>query len=286
VVVDSHQHFWDLERFDYPWMTDDLRAIRRNFGPDDLEPLLAEHGVDRSVVVQAISSVDETRYLLEIAARTDFVAGVVGWLDLEDPDAGALVADLRSGEGGDYLVGVRHQVHDEADPDWLLRDDVQRGLEELGAADLAYDLLVRTRELPAALQTARAQTGLRLVIDHIAKPPIRDGEMEEWARAMAPFAGLDNVYCKLSGMVTEADWTSWTPAELVPYVERVLDWFGEDRLMFGSDWPVCLLAASYREVMDALGNALGSLGESARARIFGGNAVAFYRLGDPQGITT
>jgi L-fuconolactonase len=110
--------------------------------------------------------------------------------------------------------------------------------------------------------------------------------MEEWARAMAPFAGLDNVYCKLSGMVTEADWTSWTPAELVPYVERVLDWFGEDRLMFGSDWPVCLLAASYREVMDALGNALGSLGESARARIFGGNAVAFYRLGDPQGITT
>jgi L-fucono-1,5-lactonase len=286
VIVDSHQHFWDLERFDYPWMTDDLRAIRRNFGPDDLEPLLAQHGVDRSVVVQATSSVDETRYLLEIASRTDFVSGVVGWVDITDPDVGAVVADLRDGEGGHFLVGVRHQVHDEADPDWLLRDEVQRGLGELAAAGLAYDLLVRTRELPAALRTAREMPGLRLVVDHIAKPRIREGELEEWARAMAPFAGLGNVYCKLSGMVTEADWTSWKPAELVPYVERVLDWFGEDRLMFGSDWPVCLLAASYGEVMDALAGALSSLGDSARAKIYGGNAAAFYQLGSAQDVPT
>ena len=157
---------------------------------------------------------------------------------------------------------------------------MQHGLRVLAGAGLAYDLLVRARELPAALRTARAQPGLRLVIDHIAKPPIREGEMDEWGRAMAPFAGLDNVYCKLSGMVTEAEWTTWRPADLVPYVERVLDWFGEDRLMFGSDWPVCLLAASYGEVMDALDGALGRLGESARAKILGRNAIAFYQLRD------
>jgi L-fuconolactonase len=278
VIVDSHQHFWDPERFDYPWMTAELGAIRRNFGPQDLEPLLAERGVDRSVVVQATSSVAETRYLLETAAGTDFVSGVVGWVDITDPDVDAVVADLRSGEGGQYLVGVRHQVHDEDDPDWLLRDEVQRGLGTLAGVGLAYDLLVRARELPAALRAARAQPGLRLVIDHIAKPPIREGDVEEWARDMAPFAGLDNVYCKLSGMVTEADWTAWKPADLVPYVERVLAWFGEDRLMFGSDWPVCLLAASYGDVIDALDGALGPLGESTRDKIYGGNAAAFYRL--------
>jgi L-fuconolactonase len=282
VIVDSHQHFWDLQRFDYPWMTDDLEPIRRNFGPSDLEPLLAERGVDRTVVVQANPSVDETRYLLEIAAQTDFVSGVVGWVDLADPGIRAVVTDLRNGENGHHLVGIRHQVHDESDPAWLLRDEVQRGLRELGAAGLPYDLLVRARELPAALQTARAQPGLRLVIDHIAKPPIEDGEVEEWARSMAPFAGLDNVYCKLSGMVTEADWNAWKPADLVPYVQRVVDWFGEDRLMFGSDWPVCLLAATYGEVMDALDSALGGLGERARAKIYGLNAVAFYGLRDAQ----
>jgi L-fuconolactonase len=286
VVVDSHQHFWDLERFRYPWMSDELHAIRRDFGPEDLEPLLVEGGVDRSVVVQATTSTGETRYLLELAARTEFVCGVVGWVDLADPGVGAVVSDLRDGVGGHYLVGIRHPVHDEADPDWLLRAEVQRGLREVADAGLAYDLLVRVRELPAALQVAREHAGLRLVIDHIAKPPIREGELDEWSRAMEPFAGLGNVHCKLSGMVTEADWKTWKPSDLVPYVERVLQWFGEDRLMFGTDWPVCLLAASYKRVIGALEVALGSLGESARAKIFGGNAVSFYRLGAPQGVTT
>jgi L-fuconolactonase len=280
VIVDSHQHFFDLERFEYPWMTDGFQPIRRSFGPSDLEPLLVERGVDRTVVVQALSSVDETRYLLEIAARIDFVSGVVGWADLADPDVSAVVTDLRNGEDGHYLVGIRHQIHDEADPAWLLRDEVQRGLRELAATGLAYDLLVRSRELPAALRTARAHPELRLVVDHIAKPPVRDSEIEEWASGMAPFAGLDNVYCKLSGMVTEADWDAWKPADLAPYVHRVLDWFGEDRVMFGSDWPVCLLAASYGQVMDALDGALGGLGERARAKIYGENAVAFYALRD------
>jgi L-fuconolactonase len=279
VIVDSHQHFWDPERFEYPWMTDELRAIRRNFGPQDLEPLLSERRVDRTVVVQAISSLDESRYLLQIAADSDFVAGVVAWVDLTDPGVGDVVADLQNG----YLVGVRHQVHDEPDPEWLLRADVQRGLEQLAHTDLAYDLLVRTRELPAALQTARAHPELRFVIDHIAKPAIKHGEVDTWARALEPFAGVDNVYCKLSGLVTEADWSSWTPDDLVPYVQRVLEWFAEDRLMFGSDWPVCLLAASYGEVMDALDSALGELEPRARAKIYGANAASFYGLRDAQG---
>ena len=278
MIVDSHQHFWDLRRFDYPWLTDELRAIRRSFGPADLEALLTERGVKRTVVVQAISSFDETRWLLEVAARTRFVAGVVGWVDLADPAVGTALAALRSGEHGQYLVGIRHQVHDEPDPAWLLRDEVQRGLREVAAAGLAYDLLVRTRELPAALETARSQPGLRLVIDHIAKPPIEDGEMVGWERAMAPFAELGNVYCKLSGMVTEADWNAWKPADLAPYVQQVLEWFGEDRVMFGSDWPVCLLAASYGDVMDALDTAVGDLSDSARAGIYGANAAAFYGL--------
>jgi L-fucono-1,5-lactonase len=279
VIVDSHQHFWDLERFEYPWLTDELRAIRRDFGPQDLQPLLAEHGVDRTIVVQAISSVDETRYLLELAAESDFVAGVVGWVDLADPGISDVVAEL----GEDHLVGVRHQVHDEVDPAWLLREEVQRGLDELAAAGLAYDLLVRTRELPAALETARAHPGLRLVIDHVGKPAIKDGDVETWAQAMEPFAELDNVYCKLSGLVTEADWNAWKPEDLVQYVQRVVEWFGEDRLMFGSDWPVCLLAASYGDVMDALDGALGEVGPRARAKIYGENAVAFYGLRDAQG---
>jgi L-fuconolactonase len=260
-------------------MTDELGAIRRNFGPSHLQPILSERGVDRTVLVQAISSVDETRYLLGLAAETPFVAGVVGWVDLADPEVGAVVADLRN----DYLVGIRHQVHDEDDPEWLLRDDVQRGLRELADAGLAYDLLVRSRELPAALRTARANPGLHLVIDHIAKPRIDNGELDAWARVMEPFAGMDNVYCKLSGMVTEADWTAWKPDDLVPYVQRVVEWFGEDRLMFGSDWPVCLLAASYGDVIDALGEALGDLGERARAKIYRKNAIAFYGLLDAQG---
>jgi L-fucono-1,5-lactonase len=279
VIVDSHHHFWDLERFEYPWLTDELRAIRRDFGPQDLQPLLAEHGVDRTIVVQAISSVDETRYLLELAAESDFVAGVVGWVDLADPGISDVVAEL----GEDHLVGVRHQVHDEVDPAWLLREEVQRGLDELAAAGLAYDLLVRTRELPAALETARAHPGLRLVIDHVGKPAIKDGDVETWAQAMEPFAELDNVYCKLSGLVTEADWHAWKPEDLVQYVQRVVEWFGEDRLMFGSDWPVCLLAASYGDVMDALDGALGEVGPRARAKIYGENAVAFYGLRDAQG---
>jgi L-fuconolactonase len=277
-VIDSHHHFWDPAQADYPWMTEELAAIRRRFGPDDLRPLLEGSRVDRTVVVQTRSSLEETRQLLEVAEATDFVAGVVGWVDLADVDVARVIDDLREGPGGRFLVGVRHQVHDEPDPAWLCRTDVRRGLASLRDAGLVYDLLVRTPQLPAALETARALPDLRLVMDHLAKPRIAAGrEDHEWEAAMAPFADLTNVTCKLSGMVTEADWETWTPADLEPYVRRCLDWFGEDRLMFGSDWPVCLLAATYGTVVDTLRQLLADLPEPAAPKVFGANATRVYR---------
>jgi len=277
-VIDAHQHFWDTERAEYPWMTKEQSSIRRPFTPEDLRPLLRAIGVDYTVLVQTRSSLPETDEFLEIAANTDFVAGVVGWVDLTAPDARSTIRALQEGSAGTFLVGIRHQVHDEPDPAWLTREDVRRGLEAVAEADLAYDLLVRTRELPSALEVCRRIPAARFVIDHIAKPPIASGEIDAWAEAMAPFSELGNVYCKVSGMVTEANWRGWTVDDLIPYVRRVVGWFGEDRLMFGSDWPVCLLAASYGQVVDAYGQALGELGAEARRKVMGDNAIRFYRL--------
>jgi L-fuconolactonase len=277
--VDAHVHFWGhAELAAYEWMTPELDAIRRPFGPGELRPLLAAHGFEHAVLVQTHSSVDETRGFLALAAETDFVAGVVGWVDLTSPHVADTVAELQARPDGRYLVGLRHQVHDEPDPDWLLRSDVRRGLRALEEAGVAYDVLVRTRELPAALDMARAFPGLRLVIDHVAKPRIASGETEPWAERMAPFAELDHVFCKVSGLVTEADWRHWTPGDLAPYAGRVAAWFGEDRLLYGSDWPVCTLAASYDEVVGACERAIGDLDETARAKLFGENAARFYRL--------
>jgi L-fuconolactonase len=277
-VVDAHQHFWDPARADYPWMTGDAARLRRAYGPADLEPHLRACGVDRTIVVQARMDVAETHELLEIAAGTDFVAGVVGWVDLIGPDVAGALAELRAAPGGSRLVGIRHQVHDEPDAAWLLRPEVQRGLAAVGDAGLAYDLLVRARELPAAVETARRHPGLRLVVDHLAKPPIASGEIDAWAAAMAPFAALDHVSCKLSGMVTEADPATWTPAGLEPYVRHVLDLFGPGRCLFGSDWPVCTLVAPYERVVEALEECLRGLTEAGRAAVFGASATRVYRL--------
>jgi L-fuconolactonase len=214
MVVDSHQHFWDPARADYPWMTDDLR---RRYGPEDLEPLLREHGVRGTVLVQARGSRDETRTLLEIAAATPFVLGVVGWVDLTGDVEGTL----------DGLVGVRHQVEDEPDPDWLLSEAVQRGITAIGEAGLVFDLLVREPQLPAAVETVRRNPGTKFALDHVAKRPTTDAG---WSKGVAALAELPNVTCKLSGLLTEFD--------PVGTVARALDWFGPERCMFGSDWPV------------------------------------------------
>jgi L-fuconolactonase len=278
-VVDSHHHFWTPGRYDYYWMAGpELEPIRRPYRPADLQPLLTASGVDYTALVQTVPSVEETREFLEIARDTPFVAGVVGWVDLTDPGAGATLAELKSGPGGEYLVGIRHMVHDEPDAEWLLRPDVQRGLQAVAHADLAYDLLLRPRELPAALEVVKAHPHLRFVIDHLAKPEIAHGRIAEWTELITPFGEQTHVMCKLSGMVTEANWATWTPEDLRPYVETVLDIFGIDRVMFGSDWPVSLLASEYGRVKSALETALPSLTAAQEAAIFGGNAIRFYRL--------
>src|SRR5215213_11089196 len=278
-VVDAHHHFWTPSRHDYYWMAGaELDPIRRSFGPDDLRPLLAAAGVDATVLVQTVPSVRETREFIETAVATTFVAGVAGWVDLTDPAVADTLAELRSQPNGQTLVSIRHQVHDEEDEEWLLRPDVQRGLVAVRDAGLAYDILVRPRELPAALATTRALPDMRFVIDHIAKPPIASGEIDAWSALMEPFRLLPHVSCKLSGMITEARWADWTPADLKPFVDRTIEIFGTERVMYGSDWPVSLLAGSYGAVKSALEEALPPLSSDEWADVFGGNAIRFYEL--------
>jgi L-fuconolactonase len=285
-VIDSHHHVWDPSRREYPWLTDP--KIAKPFGVDDLGPLLEANGIDATVLVQTVSDLDETREFLALAAETPFIAGVVGWADLTDPGLAQVLAELKAGEHGQYLVGIRHQVHDEEDENWLLREDVQHGLGAIAEANLVYELLVRPRELPAALTVAQDFPHLRFVVDHIAKPPIASGELEPWASLMHDFAGLENVACKLSGMVTEAG-PNWTVDDLRPYVQRVVEIFGPNRLMFGSDWPVCLLAADYGTVIETLREILGEIelyGVDPEAAIFGGTALHWYGLTLPEQVTT
>jgi len=277
-VIDAHQHFLDPGLVDYPWMSGPYERLRRTFLPDDLLPALEAAGVERTIVVQACNDIDETHMLLGMAATDPRTAGVVGWADLTDPAVGDVLTDLRGRPGGDRLVGIRHLVHDEPDPEWLLRPDVGRGLAAVADAGLVFDLLVRARELPAASVIVDRHPDLRFVIDHLAKPPIASGALEPWATLLRPLGARDHVAVKLSGLVTEADWQRWSDADLAPYIDWALEVFGPDRLMFGSDWPVCLLAATYDRVVRALVDALGDLSAPERATILTGNATRVYGL--------
>jgi L-fuconolactonase len=282
--IDAHHHFWDPARATYPFLTDDLKAIRRNFGPAHLLPELMREGIDGTILVQTRSSMDETREFLATAAETPFVAGVVGWVDLTAPDVADAIADLQSGTGGERLVGIRHQVHDEPDAQWLLRDDVARGLAAVEAAGLAYDFLVRTRELPAAATVAKAFPELRFVLDHLGKPPIASRDLRAWSKALRPLGKLPNVTAKVSGLVTEASWDNWSLEDLRDAVDIGLRSFGTRRLMIGSDWPVCLLAGSYEKVLGASRDLLARPHFLARRTrddqddVLGGTAMRTYRL--------
>lgn len=280
VVVDAHHHFWDPARGDFPWMAgDDMAPIRRVFAPQHLAPLLQDTRVDRTVLVQTQSSIAETMDFLALADRTPFVTGVVGWADLTAPDIADTLAHLKEGSHGRHLVGIRHQVHDEPDRNWLLRDDVARGLAAIQQHGLVYDLLLKPREIPAALALVGRFPALRFVVDHVAKPMIRRGVFAPWAEAMRGFRShREHVWCKLSGMVTEADWQGWSADDLRPYVAETLDIFGSKRCLFGSDWPVCTLAATYAEVKSALEECVAPLSHNERAQIFGINAAELYRL--------
>ena len=263
MIVDSHQHFWQVGRFDYPWMTTDLGVLYRDYLPSDFET------ADQVVVVQASNSVAESRWLLELADQNSFIAGVIGWVDLKNADFGSQLVSHPK------FKGARHLVESEPADDWLVQPAVIAGLQRLAAHGLTYDLLVHTRHLRHARTVAERCPDLRFVIDHLAKPAIAKHGYEEWARELKPLAAYPNMYCKLSGLVTEANWTSWTTDDLRPYVEYALELFGPRRLMFGSDHPVCLLAASYTRVLESFQEIVG---DEHRELIFSENARTFYRL--------
>ncbi|MEC4016694.1 amidohydrolase family protein [Streptomyces sp. H27-D2] len=277
--VDAHHHLWDLARRDQPWMDGPWAdPIRRTYALGDLEDALTGHSIEATVVVQASSSYDETRELLALAGRPNRIAGVVGWADLTDPELPAVLFGLRAGPGGERLVGIRHQVQDEPDPRWLARADVRRGLALLAEEGLVYDLLVTPRELPAAVEAARALPQLEFVLDHGGKPSIADGGRQPWADGITGTAALPNVVCKLSGLVTEADWAKWGPDQVLPYARHLLDAFGPGRVLFGSDWPVCTLAAPYDQVLALAEWATAHLTGREHAAVLGGNAARTYRL--------
>ena len=274
-MIDSHQHFWQVGRFDYPWMTSDLGVLYHDYLPHDFAPILKTNGVEKTVLVQASNSVAESRWLLNLADENSFIAGIVGWIDLTSPEIDAQLDELTAHP---KFKGVRHLVESEPQDDWLVQPPVLSGLRRLATYGMSYDLLVHTRHLKYVSQVADSCPGLAFVIDHLAKPPIAQNEIKEWSEALKPLASYPNIHCKMSGLVTEANWTSWQTNDLHPYVEFALESFGADRLMFGSDYPVCLLAASYDRVLESFQEILTSLSAADREKIFSKNAANFYRL--------
>ncbi|CTQ61570.1 amidohydrolase family protein [Roseibium album] len=278
-LIDTHHHLWDTAKTDYPWMTAELDAIRRRFDTDDLLAVTGPAGVTGTILVQTRSSFEESQEFLAVAADTDLILGVVAWVDLSSPDVFEQITTLKSGKGGTYLVGIRHQVHDEEDENWLLREDVQRGLSAIHAQELAYDLLLRPRELPAAIGAVRNLPDMHWVLDHIAKPEIAKCGWQPWADHIEDLAKASpTCWVKLSGMATEADWNAWTIDDLRPYANHIIKSFGPQRCMLGSDWPVCLLAAPYRRIMDTAQDLITNLPADQQADISFSNAIEAYRL--------
>jgi len=275
VRIDAHQHFWRYSPAEYPWIGAGMERLARDHLPADLAPLARVAGIDGTVAVQARQSLAETRWLLELAEADPLVAGVVGWVDLQSPTVGD---ELAAFAGRRRLVGVRHVVQDEPDPGFLLGEAFGRGLEHLHQLGLTYDLLLYPPQLPAATELAGRMPGQPFVLDHLAKPRVKAGALEPWRRDIEALARRPNVWCKVSGLVTEAAWRRWTRAEFAPYLDVAVAAFGPGRLMFGSDWPVCLLAADYPDVVGIAEDFFARLPAADREAIFGGNAVRFYGL--------
>jgi L-fuconolactonase len=275
MVIDAHQHFWKYHPVKDAWITDDMKVIQADFLPDDLLPVLQQNGVDACVAVQADQSEAETQFLLELAAAHPFVKGVVGWVDLR---AANLEERLQHYTQYTRLKGFRHIVQGERDPNFLLKEEFCNGIRALQPYNFTYDILVYPIQLPAVEKFVQLFPQQKLVIDHMAKPYCKTGEIAEWEKSMRAIAKSSNVYCKISGLVTEAHWQQWTPATFAPYLEVVLEAFGPQRLMYGSDWPVCLVAAQYAQVKNIVTDCISRLSKAEQAAIMGGNAAAFYQL--------
>ncbi len=273
--IDSHQHFWDLKKLSYPWMPPPPNVLARNYLPADLKPILDANRFDGCVVVQAAQVDAEAEWLLALADDYPFIKGVVAWVDLKDPKVGARLDVLQKHK---RFKGVRNILHDEPDVNWALQPDVIRGLKELEQRGIPYDVLVKPPHLHIVEPLAEKLPKLKMVIDHIAKPYIKDKKMEPWAQQMESIAKKTPAYVKLSGMITEADPQRWKAPDLAPYVHHVYQAFGPERCMFGSDWPVCQLAGSWKQVLAALTQSLGPLKQDVREQVLGGTAVKFYGL--------
>ncbi|MCA9264180.1 MAG: amidohydrolase family protein [Planctomycetales bacterium] len=278
IRIDAHQHFWDRSHteFDYRWQeTPDLAPICRTYVPTDLAPHLAMARIDKSIVVQTQHNLGENDWSLQLADQYDWVAGVVGWIDLASP---ACEDQLLAVLNHPRFVGIRHITQDEPDDDFIVRDDIRRGLRVLEKHQVPFDLLFFVKHLRHAARLAAEFPDLPMVIDHLAKPEIKARRMDNWLPHLQAAAKFPNVFCKLSGMVTEASWQTWTVDDLRPYVERALESFGPDRCMYGSDWPVCELAATYEQVHEALTKLVESLSDDEQSAIFGRTATEFYGL--------
>ena len=277
ITIDAHQHFWQLSQaFDYRWLEAPAnRPIHRDFLPDDLQPHLRAAGIERSVFVQTQHNVAENRWALELAERHPFVAGVVGWIDLAGPACEEQLLEFRRFP---KFLGVRHITQDEPDDDFIVRPAIVRGLKVLEKHGVPFDLLFYVKHLRHVPALARQLPSLPMVIDHLAKPRIKDRQLDDWLPDFRAAASYPNVFCKLSGMMTEAVWHQWQPADLKPYVNAALEHFGPARLMFGSDWPVCELAGTYAQFHGAMQELLAPLSSGERAQIFGGTAQRFYGI--------
>jgi len=277
VIVEAHQHFWRYNRRDYQWIDGRMRVLERDFLPEDLEPLIKRNGIDRTIAVQACQTASETEWLLELAAVRPFIAGVIGWVDLQADD---VEASVERAARNPKLVGVRHVVQSEPDDKFLLRPAFGRGVATLAQHALVYDLLIYPRHLAVASDFVGQFDNQTFVLDHLAKPDIRSRAIGDWARDLRRLAQHPRLWCKVSGLVTEADWERWTPKDLEPYLDVAFDCFGPARLIAGSDWPVCTLAGDYSRTMTVLRDYLARYPPAERGAVLGGNAQRLWKRGD------
>ena len=273
--IDAHQHFWRYNTDEYGWIDDSMAGLRRDFLPEDLKKEMEAAGFDGAVAIQARQTLEETRWLLELAASSSHVLGVVGWVDLRSPNVRSQLAEFA---GKPKFLGVRHIVQSEPDDRFLLQPEFLRGIAALEEFDLTYDILIYPKHLPVAAELAKRFPRQRFVLDHVAKPLIKSGSLQPWQSGIRELAQNTNVFCKLSGLVTEADWKNWKASDFDPYLDVALESFSRDRLMIGSDWPVCTVAGSYSQVMGIVVEYLGKYPNDVREAILGGNAARFWKL--------
>ena len=275
MVIDSHQHFWKYNPFKHSWIDDNMSEIRKDFLPSDLAKVYIENAIDGCIAVQADQTLEETDFLIDLASKNDFIKGIVGWVDLRSENIEKV---LEKYSKQNIVKGFRHVVQAESDHNFLLRPSFLRGISLLEKYNFTYDILVFPHQLGAVLEFVKQFPKQKFVIDHIAKPYIKDGFYEGWASQMTSISKQENVYCKMSGMITEADYNTWTLEQLNPYMDLILKDFGPNRIMFGSDWPVCLVAGNYKQVKEIVTNFILKLSDSEQRGIMGTNAINFYNI--------